>query len=193
MSGQPMTQRQVMEQARPTDAVERNVKPVRDVRWILAVVDDNGQDRAAVLIVAGADQFEDFRSRMAAAKVKRVRADDWKRCNLDPATMTVYVRGGQLVELCAEYRENLPGGFRNRRGRFMPNPPQTVTPRWMDAAMARRPIVALLPDEHFDHVPADQWEGHVITEEEIVAAAAAAAGARNLWAALGVGDLGVEP
>lgn len=183
---------QAMGQARPTGAVERQVTNVPDVLWTLGVLDDGGLDRALVALCSNPDQLADYRERLTRSKVKAVRAESWRRLNLDPCAVTAYVRGGCLAELSAEYRENLPGGFRNRRSRFLPNPPQEVTPRWMDAALARRPVVALVPADVFDVAPED-WDGYELDPSQLLEGMVTAAAERRLWAGLMDADLGVEP
>lgn len=192
MTQQKLSAAQAMQQARPTGAVERQVTSIPDVLWTLGVLNDGGQDRALVALCASPQELSGYRDRLTRSKVKAVRADNWQRLNLDPCTVTVYVRGGCMSELSAEYRENLPGGFRNRRSRFLANPPQEVTPRWMDAALARRPVLALVPADVFDVAPED-WNGYQLGADQLLAGMVTAASERRLWAGLMDADLGVEP
>ncbi|MFI7278443.1 hypothetical protein [Streptomyces sp. NPDC049879] len=182
---------QVLGGLRGTEAVQRSVSSMGQIRWSLGVVLDHGMERAVVQIVPDPDQFEALRSRLAKAGVKRVRKDQWARADFDPVNVLMFVRDGHVNEISAEYRENVQGGFRNRRSRIAANPPQPVSPRWMDAALARRPVIALIPFEAFG-IEDDAWEGTVVTDELLDGAAERAAGARMLWAGLGTADLGLD-
>lgn len=195
-----MTQRrrsdeQVLSGARTTEAVERQVSGRdRDARFILSVVEDGGSPRAMIVLCARPSKFEEHRARLAKSKVKAVREQDWARLNLDPCNVTAFIRGGCLSEISAEYRENLPGGFRNRRSRILTDPPQPVTPLWMDAALARRAVIALVSADALD-VPDEAWDGDVPAPgpDVLMEQIRGEARARRLWAGLMNSDLGVIP
>lgn len=183
---------QVLGRLRPTAAVERTATSVAGVRWMPMVVDAAGEERAMITIAADAHQYGPLVERVKRSGLVAVRHRDWERMNLDPSDVLMIVRDGCLTELSAEYRRRAPGGFQNARARLAPNPPLPVTPRWMDAALARRPILAVLPFETFGMDPGQEWDDTAIDAEMWDQAAVAASLSRELWAGYAIADLGIR-